>query len=145
MTTHTQVRRPVIGVRRAGYIIAIIINGAMLYAINRWPGWTAVPFLTADTPLVLGWVNASIAAGVAANFAYLAYDAPWFKALGDLVVTTVGLGALIRIWQVFPLAANDPWPLLARFVLVVAVVGTIIGLIAQTAMFVRALIQWRTT
>lgn len=139
MTTHVQVRRPPAVLRRVGYAMAILINAAMLYAINRWPGWTAVPFLTADTPRVLGWVNASIVAGMATNFAYLANDAPWFKAFGDLITTVVGLCALESIWRVFPIAANDPWPLLARIVLVVAVIGTLIGLAVQTIALARAL------
>lgn len=145
MNTHVQTRRPTVATRRAGYLIAIAINVTILYAINRWPGWDAVPFLTADTVLVLGWVNVSIAAGIAANFAYLAYDAPWFKALGDLITTGVGLCALIRIWQVFPVDAAAPWPVVARVFLVVAIGGSIIGLIVQAAVFARAIYNSATT
>jgi hypothetical protein len=122
-----------------GYVITIMINAAMLYAINRWPGWSAVPFLTMDTVLVLGWVNASIVAGAIANSGYVAYDAPWFKALGDIVTTVVGLCALVRIWQVFPIVASDPWPLVARLVLAVAIGGSLIGLAAQATALARAL------
>lgn len=35
-------------------MVAPLIDAAMLYVINAWPGWEAAPFLTEDTPLVLG-------------------------------------------------------------------------------------------
>jgi hypothetical protein len=131
--------------RRTGYAIAVGINVAFWFAVNRWPGWEAVPFLTADTVLVLGWVNVSIATGIAANVAYLAYDEPWFRALGDIVTTAVGLAALMRIWRVFPIDAAAPWPTVARFVLVVAIGGSVIGLIVQATSLARALNQRSAT
>jgi hypothetical protein len=145
MTAQAPVRQRSIAMRRTGYAIAVVVNVAFWFAINRWPGWEAVPFLTADTVLVLGWVNVSIATGIAANVAYLAYDEPWFRAVGDVVTTAVGLGALIRIWRVFPIDAAAPWPMLARFLLVVAIGGSVIGLIVQATSLVRALKQRSAT
>ena len=119
--------------RRAGYLVAVIVNAMLLYAINSWPGWESVPFLTDDTTRVLGWVNASVVASLVANSIYLVADPPRLKALGDLAVNGVGLYALIRIWQVFPFDFADestvPWALIARTVLVVSIIGTIIGII----------------
>jgi len=46
--------------------------------------------------------NLLLAAGIAANVVYLAYDPPWVRSLGDLVTTGIGLAAAIRIWHVFP-------------------------------------------
>jgi len=111
-----------------------VINAAMLYLINRQPGWDAVRFLTADTRLVLGWVNLSIFAGLLFNLVYLAMDPPWFKALGDLVTTGISVVALIKIWRVFPFDFTDgtPWPILARIVLVVAILGSLIAVVVQT-------------
>lgn len=119
--------------RRAGYLVGIVVDAVLLYLINGWPGWDEVPFLTEDTTRVLGWVNASIIAGVVTNAVYLVADPPRSKALGDLVVNSIGLYALVRIWQVFPFDFPDdgsvPWDLIARTVLVVAIAGTIIALI----------------
>ncbi|MEE2033721.1 hypothetical protein [Rhodococcus chondri] len=119
--------------RRAGYLVSIIVNSVLLYAINSWPGWDAVPFLTDDTTRVLGWVNASVVVSLVANCIYLLADPPRLKALGDLAINGVGLSALVRIWEVFPFDFTDestiPWTLIARTVLVVSIIGTIIGII----------------
>ena len=131
-------RKPV-GSRRVGYVVAVLINAAMLYAINQWPGWQDVPFLTADTELVLGIVNASIVVNLVANLVYLARDPRWLKALGDVVTTAVGLAAMVRIWKVFPLDVSDRWELLVRALLVVGIVGSAIGIVVAIVRFGRAL------
>ena len=67
MTKTAPRKRPTVGARRVGYVVAVLVNAAMLYAVNRWPGWEVLPFLTADMVLVVGLVNASIAVNLAAN------------------------------------------------------------------------------
>lgn len=123
------------GGRRAGYAVAILVNAILLYAINGWPGWEAVPFLTDDTTRVLGWVNASIVVNIVANAVYLVVDPPRLRAFGELVTSVVALYALTRIWQVFPFdfGADDtvPWTTVARVVLVVAIVGTILAVLVS--------------
>ena len=56
-----------------------------------------MPFLTSDTGQVLWLVSLWLAAGIAADVAYLAYDPPLVNSLGDLVTTRIGLAAAIRI------------------------------------------------
>jgi hypothetical protein len=135
------VRRPSVAVRRFGYLIAAAVNAALLYVVNVWPGWQALPFLTEDTGQVLVLVNLSLVVGVVANVVYLTYDAPWWKSLGDLVTTGVGMAVLVRVWQVFPFdfdGASFNWALLVRVVLVVALVGAAIGVVAQFLSLARA-------
>ncbi|MFD6859739.1 hypothetical protein ACFWCF_20685 [Rhodococcus sp. NPDC060090] len=119
--------------RKAGYLVGIVLNAILLYLVNGWPGWDAVPFLTDETTQVLGWVNASIIAGVVSNAIYLIADPPRLKAFGDLLVTGIGLCAVIAIWQVYPFDFSDdgsvPWDLIARTVLVVSIVGSVIAMI----------------
>ncbi|HET7397023.1 MAG TPA: hypothetical protein VFJ94_00765 [Intrasporangium sp.] len=139
MTTLAPPRRPAVASRRFGYAVALLVNGAMLYAVNRWPGWEAVPFLTADTPKVLGIVNASIAAGVVANALYLLVDSVRFKALGDIVTTSIGLVAMVVIWQVFPFAfgpGSVDWALVVRVLGVVAIVGSGIAILVSLTVLV---------
>jgi hypothetical protein len=93
-------RRPSAVARRAGYGLAILFSTALLIILNGSPGWQAIPFLTSDTAPVLWLVNLFLAAGIAANLAYLAYNPPWLKSLGNLATTGIGLAAAIRIWQV---------------------------------------------
>ena len=142
MSVHTEQRRPPVATRRVGYVAAVVVNVFMLYAVNVWPGWDALPFLTEDTRDVLGLVNASMLVGLAANAVYLLRDPPWLRALGDVVTTSVGLAALVRIWQVFPLDFGDStfdWALVAHVLLGVAIVGSMIGIVAGLVSLVRNL------
>ena len=107
-------RRPSAGARRAGYGLAIVFSTALLIILNGSPGWQAIPFLTSDTAQVLWLVNLSLAAGIAANLVYLAYDPPWLKSLGDLATTGIGLTAAIRVWQVFPFDLSSGWSTAVR-------------------------------
>jgi hypothetical protein len=124
-----------VGARRAGYVVAALVNGLLLLLTNTWPGWEAVSVLTSDTPRVLGLVNASLIAGLAANLVYLVRDPPWLRALGDLVTTSIGLAALVRIWQVFPIEVDGGWRLVARLLLALGVFGSVVGIIS-------ALVRW---
>ena len=101
-----KIRQPSVATRRVGYVIGVVLNLAVLYAVNIWPGWQAAPILTAETVSVLVIVNVSIASNIAANALYLVNDAPWLKSLGSVVTTTIGMIAMVRIWQEFPFDFN---------------------------------------
>jgi hypothetical protein len=131
--------RPGPGQRSLGYVVAIAVNVALLYLINKSPGWQAVGFLTSETSVVLGLVNASIVAGVVMNSVYLVSDPEWLRALGDVMTTTIGLVALLAIWQVWPMDLAAPWDLLARWVIAVGVAGSVIAIVVAVIRFVRAL------
>ena len=126
--------------RRAGYVVGAVVNAAMLYAVNRWPGWETVGFLTDRTPEVLGLVNASMLVSLVANLTYVAHDGPRWRATGDLVVTAVGAAALLRIWRVFPFDFGDSsvdWALVVHVLLAVGIVGSGIALVVAFARLVR--------
>ena len=130
-------RRPSAGARRTGYGFAIVISTAMLVVLNVSPGWQVIPFLTSDTTQVLWLVNLSMAAGIAANLVYLAYDPPWLRSLGDLVTTGIGLAAVIRIWQVFPFDLPAGWSAGVRTLLVICIAGSCIALLVQIVTLAR--------
>jgi hypothetical protein len=137
MPTATRHSRPA---RRAGYAVAAVLNAALLYAVDRWPGWEQVPFLTDDTEEVISWVNASILTNLVANVLYFVADPPRLRAFGDLVTTSVGIVALVRIWQVFPFdVASDSsgWGLLLRVLLAIAIVGSAFGIAAAVVRLAR--------
>jgi len=143
MTLTAAPKRPTVATRRFGYVVAVLVNAALLYAANGWPGWEAVPFLTGDMPLVMGFVNASIAVNLAANVVYLVRDPSWLKALGDMLTTTVGVVALLRIWQVFPFdfgTSSFDWTLVVRILLGVAIVGSAIAIVAAFVSFMRSVV-----
>lgn len=129
--------RPSRAARRFGYVVAIVLNAAMLYAINVWPGWDVVPFLTDDTVDVLEVVNASIVATMAANVVYVFRDPPRVKALGDVVTTVVGLVAMVVIWRVFPLDLSSGWETVARALLAIGIVGSGIAIVTGIVRLVR--------
>lgn len=140
MTQTTPKRRPSVSAGRGGYVGPFLINAAIYYLANNRPGWQALPFLTADTVQVLALFNASLIAGMVVNLVFVLHDAPWLKALGNLVTTSISLAVSIRMWQVFPFAFGNSafdWALLARAVLVLAIVGSAIGIVAALVSFVR--------
>ncbi|GAA2156634.1 hypothetical protein GCM10009844_45060 [Nocardioides koreensis] len=126
--------------RRVGYAIAVLVNAAVLYGANRWPGWEEIPFLTGDTAQVMDWVNASILTNLVANVLYFVADPPRVRALGDVVTTSVGIVALVRIWQVFPFDVDSDssgWGLVLRVLLAVALIGSAIGIVTGLVRLAR--------
>ena len=141
--TRTETKpRPAIAARRVGYVVAVLVNVALAYLINVQPGWEDMSFLTEDTSKVLWVVNLSLAASVVANLIYMLHDDRRVKALGDIVTTAVGLVAAARIWQSFPFDFSDfavDWSYVVRGLLIVAIVGSVIGLTVQLGTVLRGL------
>ena len=120
--------------RRFGYVVAILVNVALLIAANNLLAWDIFPFLTDDFDRVLPIITVSLAAGIAVNLIYLAYDAGWFKALTQIGLLVISLAATIRLYQVFPFdfsAYEFGWETLAKWVLILAMVGVGIGMITE--------------
>jgi len=139
--TETASKRPAVGDRRVGYVVAVLVNAAVLYAVNVWPGWQALPFLTEDMRLVLGLVNASMLVSIVANMVYFVADPRWLKALGDIVTTAVGIAALVRMWQIFPFdfsGSSFDWALVVRVAMGVAIGGSAIALVVAFVSFVKS-------
>jgi hypothetical protein len=127
--------------RRVGFVVAATCNAVLLYLVNVRPGWEELSLLTEETAQVLDLVNLSLVAGVVANVVYVAVDRPVVKSLGDLVTTVIGLVACIQVWRVFPFDFDDWWfdaTLLVRVLLVVAVVGSVIGIATQATLLYRS-------
>ena len=132
--------RPARTQRRVGYVVGALVNALLLGAVNGWPGWDALPFLTDDFRLVLGWVNASIVVGLLANLVYAVSDPPWLRAVGDGVQNIVGLVAMVRLWQVFPVLVAPggfDWELVARVFLGIGIVGASIAVVVALVRLVR--------
>ncbi|QNN51976.1 hypothetical protein [Nocardioides mesophilus] len=119
------------GARRVGYGVGALVNAVLLVLVNLWPGWDAVPFLTADTERVVGFVNASILAGLLTNLVYLLRDPAWLKSFGTMLTTGVGLAAIVAMWRVFPFDfdGSSTWELVTRILLGIAAVGSAIGFV----------------
>lgn len=132
------------GSRRVGYAIAVVVDVLLLVGIHVYPGWQVVPFLTDDLTEVLPLIDASIVVSGLANLLYLVYDATWFKALTQVGVDLVSLFASLRLLQVFPFdfsGSTFPWDTVARWVLVIAVVGSAIAVVVEAVRFLVALVR----
>ena len=134
-TTRTRPKkRPGVAARRFGYVVAALVNLALLYGVNVWPGWDVLPFLTADTTRVLTLVNASLVAGVAANAVYVVRDPRWLRSFGEAFTTAIGVAAMVALWRVFPFDFGDAgfdWSIVVRVLLAIGIVGGAIGIIAN--------------
>jgi hypothetical protein len=100
-----------------------------------------LPFLTADTPRVLGAVDAYLVAGIVVNLAHVVVDRGRLTLVGIVLTTAVGLVAMVVVLRVFPFAfaTGSSWEVVVRVLLVLGVAGAGIGLIAAVAAFVRVL------
>lgn len=129
---------------RLGYLIAIIINAALLYVVRHLVEWDILPFLTDDFDRVAPIISLSLVASMIVNGLRLAGVPNWFALLGDLVSTTISLVATVRIYSVFPFDFDDdgvPWDLAVRGVLIIAVFGTVVALIVVLVKLMRELLN----
>ena len=85
-------------------------------------------------------LNLSLTATILVNLVYLAFDAEWFKSLCELGLLSISLAVTIRLYQVFPFdfsAYDVDWAVLARIVLIIAMVGVGIAMIVQVVKLIR--------
>lgn len=114
-----------------------VANAVLLWLLHVWPGWHVVPFLTGDMTHVLGWIDASLVAGIVVSLAHLVRDPGWLTPAGTLVTTAVGLAATARMLQVFPFALSAGWSTVVRILLVVSVVASVVGLVVALVSLAR--------
>ena len=127
--------------RRAGALVLVVLGAVSLVAVNVWPGWASVPFLTADAEQVIGLVNLSIVLGIAVNLGNAAFDRAWLRSTGEVVTAAVGAVVCWRVLEVFPFrfaTGGLDWAVLVRVLLWVALVGSLIGVVASVVKLVRA-------
>jgi hypothetical protein len=120
--------------RRVSALLLVAFGAASLVVINVWPGWASVPFLTADAEQVIGLVNLSIVLGIAVNLGNAAFDRAWLRSTGEVITSAVGAVVCWRVLEVFPFrfaAGGLDWAVLVRVLLWVALVGSVIGVVAS--------------
>lgn len=137
MSTSTHVashkRSPSAAARRAGYVATVVFDALCLLAINAWPGWDVLPFLTSDADRVIGLVNASIVVHMALFATYTLRDRRALRAAGEVLTSAVGVAVATRFWQVYPFETADDWSgwgLVAHVLVGLGVVGSVIGVIS---------------
>jgi hypothetical protein len=126
-------RRPSPTARRGGYLLSAVVNLVLLWLLLVEPGWRWLGFLTEDFTAVMGWLTLSLVVGVAVNLAFIGFDPPWARRLGDALSAGVASVAMARLWSVFPfdLGTWSGWQTALRVALGVACIATAIGAVAN--------------
>jgi hypothetical protein len=122
-------------IRAAGYAAAAAVNLVLLVIANSLLDWGWPPFLTGEFAEVLPLLNISIGAAALANGLYIVDDRPRFKHAAQLILGAVSLTVLARVWETFPFDFSAytgfDWDLATRMVLVLAMIGTGIGMLVD--------------
>jgi hypothetical protein len=126
--------------RRIGYAVAVAVNLALLLLTIVWPGWQVVPFLTPAAAEVIPVFVASLIAGMAVNLVNLITDSSVLWSMGEIVGAIFAFAVALRLWQVFPFdfgSSTFDWTLLVRALLVLAMVGCLIAVVAHVVRLIR--------
>jgi len=129
---------------RSGYVMAIVLNLALLFVANNLLGWDLIPFLTGDFTRVLWILTVSLLATITVNLAYLWYDPAWFKSVCQICLGGISMLVSIRMLQVFPFdftGSQFDWEPVARFVMILGVIAVGIGIVVEVVKLVRSLLQ----
>lgn len=120
--------------RRLGYSIAIGINVVILIIVQNILDWGWLPFLTEDFADLVPWISFSLMVSIVANSVYLFNDTRVVKSVGQIGINLVSIFVTYQVFTVFPFdftAYSFDWGLLMRIVLIVAMVGAGIGVLAE--------------
>ncbi len=133
------------GARRFGYLLAAGINLALLLIVNNVLAWGWFPWLTDDFEDVLPVLSLSLVVAMLVNMAWVGYDAAWFKAVGNIAQGAIALVVSIRLLGVFPFdfsAYAFNWGAVARGLIIVAIVGSAIAILAESAKLLTGRSDW---
>lgn len=125
---------------RAAFAAAIAVNLAMLWVVNNLLTWDLVPFLTAEFDQVLWLIDLSLAATILLNASWLAYDAIWYRSLGQICLNILSAVVAVTMYRVFPFdfsVSEFDWEPVARAVIVLTVLGLAFGTVAELLKLAR--------
>lgn len=120
--------------RRLGYSIAIGMNVVILIIVQNILDWGWLPFLTEDFADLVPWISFSLVVSIVANSVYLFNDTRVVKSVGQIGINLISIFVTYQVFTVFPFdftAYSFDWGLLMRIVLIVAMVGAGIGVLAE--------------
>ncbi|HLF42673.1 MAG TPA: hypothetical protein VJA46_03980 [Acidimicrobiia bacterium] len=144
IATHRQSER--IGTQpssiKFGYVVAILVNAAMLVIANNFLDWGWLPFLTDDFGRILWLLDISFLAAILVNSIYLGYDPAWFKSMCQIGLSGISMAVAIRTYQVFPFdfaRYQFDWGPVTRFVLVLVMVGVGFAIITEVVKLARGI------
>lgn len=128
--------------RRVGYVIAIVINVAMLVIVQNVLEWGWPAFLTDEFVDVVPWISLSLIASIVVNVIYQFDDSPTVKSIGQIGVNLISVWVTYTVLTVFPFdfsAYAFNWEVVTRVVLILAIVGAGIGALVEGIKLVSSL------
>ena len=125
--------------RRLAYAAAVVVDLALLALVNVVPGWRSIDLVSADASQVVQLVNVMLAFAVVANTVSALVDRRWVRSSGNLVILTMALVVLLRVWEVFPfdLTRLSPslspvdWEFVVRMVVAQVAFGCLVAVVVQ--------------
>ncbi len=127
--------------RKLGYAIAIGLNLVGLIIVNNILDWGWPAFITGDFAEVVPWLNIAMTTGIVLNILYMARDDRLMKSGGQVVSNLLSLYVTYRVLTVYPFdfgAYEFNWDLIAHFVLILALIGSGIGVITEAVKLTSA-------
>ena len=127
--------------RSVGYGIAILINLVLLYVVQHLMEWGIAPFLTEDFTGLVPLITVSLSVSVAVYVIYLFDDRPTIKSVGQIVTNLVSLFVTVQVFTVFPFdftGYDFDWSTLVRVILILGMVGTVFGTLAEVRKLIAA-------
>lgn len=128
----------------AGYIVSAVLNGVFLWVMHKLPEWKPF-FLLPSYDLVLWAIDMSLIVQIALNIVLVFFHPLFFHYLSQAVFSLVGLVASVVILKVFPVDFSHrlgEWANVGfRIVLIVAIVGSAIGVIVNFVRFIKSLFR----
>ncbi len=115
-----------------GHLVAIAMNLVLLAVVRNLGEWELLPFLTDDYDRVVGAISVSIIATIVGLVLRILFPGRRIGLLIEGIVTAIGFYALFRVFSVFPFDFDPDgfrWDLVARFILVVGLFGSAIGVL----------------
>jgi hypothetical protein len=133
--------------RRFGYVLAVAINGVLLWVAHQLLDWQWPRFLTEDFDQLLPILTVSFVASMVANALFVLADPPWFKAVAGVVTSAISLAVSIRTWQVFPFDFSTyavDWSTLVRVLVALGIAGSAIATLVNLINVPRFLLRGRS-
>jgi hypothetical protein len=129
------------GVRRAGYIVAIIVMIVMLYVLDHLREW-GVPFLTPDFDRCLFYIKLAIYVSIGSKALFIIYDHKWFRHLAEVIVNAANALSIIMVYVIFPFDFTNPnWIKWLKIGLLIIFIITIISIIVELVKGIRYLVK----
>lgn len=120
--------------RRTGYGVSIVINLVLIWIVTNIVEWDILPFLTGDFEELVPIAVFSLIVGIVLYGAYLFFDPPWFRIVGDTINSAIAFVVILRTNQVFPFEFEGGfWAGATRAILIFLLVVTALGTVANIA------------